>query len=458
MAKITGRLTELAVKNAKPEIRKDGTISKTTLLPDGDGLYLQLSIGTKAPEREPDETLDAYRERLLTQMLDGGILFSRSWVFRSAVGGRETRIGLGAYPGVTLAKARESAKEQRDSRDRGTNPLKAKQQKEAAGAKAEQEREAAEARANAHGTTFAQAAAQYIAGQEAGWSNPSYRAQWKQSLKDYAYPLIGDLPVAEVTAELVLQVIEPYWKEKTKTMADLRARIAKVLNFAAIKGYRPKGQNPAAWKDNLEVSLAKPSRVTPVVNHPALPYAKIGAFMAELRKNPSIVARALEFTILYASRVGEVRFARWSEIDLKARLWTIPASRMKAREEHNVPLSERACAILEAIEGDTIPHPATLVFNKMGRRLALNAALKLACQMEPGITLHGFRSTFRDWVGDETEHRREIAEFALAHKVVGVEGDYRRGKALRKRRRLMEDWAQYCATIPAESADADRVA
>ena len=161
--------------------------------------------------------------------------------------------------------------------------------------------------------------------------------------------------MADVTPELVLQVLEPRWAKKTKTMKDLRGRIAKVLNFAAVKGYRPKGPNPAAWKDNLEVSLARPSKVTSVVNHPALPYAKVGAFMARLRKDPSFKARALEFIILCASRAGEVLGARWREIDLKARLWTIPAERMKMRKEHNVALSEAACAILQAIKGDKPP-------------------------------------------------------------------------------------------------------
>lgn len=457
MAKLVTRLSDRAVNNAKPGIRVDGTIPKTTLLPDGDGLALQLSVGTKPPAREPDETPEAYRERVVRLMATGGVTFSRSWIFRSAVGGKEHRIGLGAYPGVTLAEAREAAKEHRNARDKGVNPLAERLRKEAAEAAAKREEEAARARAAAHSTTFAMAAEQYISGQEASWSNASYRAQWKQSLKDYAYPLIGDLSVAEVTSDLVLQVLEPHWRTKTKTMKDLRARIAKVLNYAAAKGYRPRGQNPAAWRDNLDAILAKPSKIirpgklTPVMHHPALPYADIVDFMAKLRQNSSIEARALEFSILTAARTGEVRFMRWSEVDLKGRLWSIPAHRMKGREEHNVPLSEATCAILLAVKGDdAIPHPATLVFNKLGRRLALNATLTLARKMRPGSTRHGFRSTFRDWVAEKSRHDGELAEFALAHKVVGVKGAYLRGRLLEKRRLLMEDWARYCATVRTE--------
>jgi integrase len=466
MAKITERLTDLKCKNAKPTIRPDGTMAKTTLLPDGSGLYLQLSTSTKAPERAPDETATAYRQRLIAMLQSGDVIqVSKSWVFRSAVGGKEHRIGLGPYPKVSLTEARERADGHRAASRNGTNPLDAKRQKERDEERAAREKKAADALAAARGTTFKEAAERYMAGQKAGWSSAVYRGQWSQSLEDYAYPVFGDLPVSDVTPELVLQVLHgpdydpekpetSRWVQKTKTMKDLRARIAKVINFAAVKGLRPKGPNPAAWKDNLEVDLAKPSKVTPVVNHPALPYTRAPAFMARLRDDHSVAARALEFTILCASRAGEVFGARWGEFDLKARLWTIPANRMKGRETHNTPLSDRACAILTAIKCDTIPHPSALVFtNRVGLQLADTMLLRLARRLQPDmpeLTVHGFRSTFRDWVSEETNHAPEVAEHALAHKVKGVEGDYRRGTALKKRRALMEDWARYCAAAPAE--------
>jgi integrase len=230
-------------------------------------------------------------------------------------------------------------------------------------------------------------------------------------------------------------------------------------NTLLIRGhFYPRGRDTPECRTGLDqdVSSADEIGVAPVIagesNVPALPYAKVGAFMARLRKEPSTRARALEFTILCASRLGEVLGARWGEIDLKARLWTIPAERMKMREEHNVALSEAACAILQAIKGDTTPHPSTLVFTN---RVCKTDLLKLARRLQPDmpeVTVHGFRSCFRDWVSDETDHAREVAEHALAHKVKGVEGDYRRGTALKKRRIMMDDWAKFCAAAPADSA------
>ena len=424
----------LVVLAAKPKKRPDGTVAKTTLVPDGGGLYLQLSAS--------------------------GDTISKSWIFRSSVGGRETRMGLGVYPSVSLSEARDKAAVCRSDSRTGVNPLAAKRQRAVEEERAERERKAAEALANARGVTFKDAAEQYIRGKQAGWSSAAYRAQWTQSLEDYAFPIFGDLPCADVTPELVLQALEPHWEARTKTMKDARGRIAAVLNFAAVKGYRPRGQNPAAWRDNLEVSLAKPSLVTPVINHPALPHAQIPEFMARVRAEESTKARALEMVVLCASRVSEVIGARWSEFNLTDRLWTIPASRMKTREEHNVPLSDAAIAVLMAVRGDAIPHPNNLVFpNPRGMKWQKTDILKVARKIWPdmintpegprAITVHGLRSSFRDWVGEEdTGHAGEVAEHALAHVVKGVEGDYRRGKALKKRRRLMADWAAFCASQP----------
>jgi hypothetical protein len=258
MGKRIERLTDLKCKNAKPAVRPDGTVAKTTLLPDGGNLYLQIS--------------------------DTG---SKSWIFRSAVGGCETRIGLGAYPQTSLIEARKLADQHRAAARSGANPLDAKRQREAGEERVRREKAAAEALANARGVTFEHAAEHYIAGKKAGWSNAAYREQWGQSLRDDVFPTLGGVSCADIDAEMVLRVLEPNWTTRTKTMSDVRGRIAKILNFAAVKGYRPKGPNPAAWKDNLEVSLASPNKVRPVENRPALPYADVPAFMARLRRDDS---------------------------------------------------------------------------------------------------------------------------------------------------------------------------
>jgi integrase len=226
------------------------------------------------------------------------------------------------------------------------------------------------------------------------------------------------------------------------------------LNYAAVKGYRPKGPNPAAWRDNLEVSLPKPKKLRPVAHHPTMPYADVPEFMRRVRADSSTKARALELTVLCGSRRNEVLGARWGEFDLEAGLWTIPAKRMKRRADHVVPLSDAAVTMLIEMRGNAISHPASLVFvNDRGLQLYKEDMLRLARKLWAGpqqFDLHGFRSSFRDWVGDETDTAREIAEAALHHKVRGVEGAYRRGTALRKRHQLMNDWAAYCAGQPVQ--------
>jgi integrase len=279
--------------------------------------------------------------------------------------------------------------------------------------------------------TFKQCAEAYMAAQEAGWTSPVYRRQWKDTLARFAYPIIGDLPVADVTKAHILQILQPIWKTKTTTAKGLRARIATVLDYAAAQNYRPREGNPAAWEGNLAFDLAKPGRVRPKRHHPALNYEAVSPFMVQLRQDPGTAARALEFTILTAARSSEVRFARWSEIDLERRLWTVPAARMKMRGDpergdHIVPLSDAAVAILTAIKGDDAPDPDELIFKgRFGTRLA-EGGLRCACnRINPDIAVHAFRSCFSDWVGDCTDASEETREFCLAHVKRGVAGAYR---------------------------------
>jgi integrase len=270
----------------------------------------------------------------------------------------------------------------------------------------------------------------------------------------YVYPIIGDLPVADIDQALVLRCLEPRWRKATATMKKLRARIGKVLGYAAAKGYRPKGPNPAAWAENLEhMGLAKPGKIAPTKHHAALKYEKIGAFMAALRKDKRISAKALEFAILTAARSHEVRLAPWSEIELDKGLWTIPVARLKMRREedrapHTVPLSAAACAILKGIKGDRTPEPDELIFaGRTGRRLADNALRKAARRIDPTISAHGFRSTFKDWAGDRANAPDEVSEFCLGHVKTGLAAAYRRRTAVEKRRELMGLWAHYCDVV-----------
>ena len=260
-----------------------------------------------------------------------------------------------------------------------------------------------------------------------------------------------------MTKAHILQILQPIWKTKTTTAKGLRARIATVLDYAASKDYRPREGNPAAWEGNLAFDLAKPSRVRPKRHRPALDYEKIGAFIVKLRKDPGTAARALEFTILTAARSSEVRFARWSEIDLERRLWTVPAARMKMRGDpergdHIVPLSDAAVAILTAIKGDEPPDPDELIFKgRFGTRLA-EGGLRCACnRINPDIAVHAFRSCFSDWVGDCTDVSEETREFCLAHVKRGVAGAYRHKTAVEKRRVLLQQWADYCNNVVADN-------
>jgi integrase len=338
-------------------------------------------------------------------------------MLRFMLNGKSHDMGLGSALDVTLAEARAKAAHARKLKADGIDPLATKRASRAAA-------RAAEVKA----VTFGECAHSYLAAHRGGWRSVVHAEQWRQSIADYAFPFLGALPVASVDTALVLRVIEPIWSTKTATASRVRNRVELILDWAKARGYRD-GENPARWRGHLDKLLPAPTKVQRKTHHAALPYAELPAFMAELRAHEGNAARALEFVILTAARTGEVRFATTAEFDKAAAVWTIPASRMKSGKEHRVPLSAPALALVD----DAI--------NLMSRVIMS----KLMAKLRPGITVHGFRSTFRDWAAERTNFPREIAELALAHAVGSeVERAYRRTDLFDKRRELMTAWATYC--------------
>jgi len=397
MGRHVEKLSALAVSRAKTR----------GYLGDGGGLYLQVSANG-----------------------------AKSWVFRFKDHGRLREMGLGSIHAIALAEARKRAAACRQMRLDGTDPIAVKK-----AGKLKAKLEAARA------MTFQQCAEAYIEAHKAGWQNAKHAAQWSSTLKTYAYPLFGGLPVQAVDVGLIAKVLEPVWKTKTETASRLRGRIERVLDWATVRKYR-QGDNPARWRGHLDQLLPARSRVHKVQHHPALPYAEIGQFMADLREQGSTSALALEFLILTAARTAEVLGATWTEIDLDAAIWTIPAERMKAKKEHRVPLSRPVLAILKRLH----KHRAgEFVFMgaKPERPLSSMALLMLRERMSRSdLTVHGFRSTFRDWCAERTNFPREVAEHALAHSLPDkVEAAYQRGDLFDKRRKLMDQWARYCGTV-----------
>jgi len=342
-------------------------------------------------------------------------------------------LGLGSYVDVSLEEARRKATELRASLREGKDP-KAERDARRAGLKAEA----------AKGMTFDQTAAACIADLRGGWKNEKHADQWINTLATYASPLIGSLPIATIDLPLIRKVLDPIWTTKNETASRVRQRLESVLAWATVSGYRT-GDNPARWRGHLDHLLPKPSKVQKPKHHPALPYAEMGAFMTELRERTGLGALALEFTILTAARTGEVISAKWDEFDLSKKLWTIPAARMKAGKEHTVPLSKRALEIIRELEKVKI---GPFVFPGVEEdeplsNMAMNATLKRMEYLD--ITVHGFRSTFRDWAGEQTNYPREIIEHALAHQLKDkAEAAYSRSTLPEKRRQLMEEWAKYC--------------
>jgi len=370
---------------------------------------------------------------------DGGGLYLRisesgtkGWIFRFGENSRLHDMGLGPAHTISLARARELARECRELRLQGIDPIAHRRASLAA-------RRASEARA----MTFKQCAEAYMASHEDAWRNARHREQWRRSLMMYVYPVFGELSVAAIDIGLVMKVIEPLWKTKTETGSRVRGRIESILDWARVRGFRS-GENPARWRGHLDHLLPARSKLRRVKHFAALPYAEIGGFMAALRQQTSMGARALEFTILAAARTGEIIGATWDEIDLAARTWTIPGSRMKGGKEHKVPLSAAATAVLKdmaAIRHSEFVFPGA----RGGRPLsAMAMAMSLRRMRRDDLTTHGFRSTFRDWASERTSFPREVAEMALAHAIPSaVEAAYRRGDLFEKRRRLMEAWADF---------------
>lgn len=372
---------------------------------------------------------------------DGGGLYlrvkgsgSRSWVFICQWQGKRREIGLGSFLSVDVDFARERAEEARRRLAQGLDPVAAVEDGDAP------ER-----------VTFGQAATALVDSLEGGWRNPKHRAQWRSTLKTHCKP-IWSKPIDEIDTTDVLAVLRPIWTETPETASRVRGRIERVLDAAKVKGQRS-GENPARWRGHLDVILPGRKKAH-ARHHPAMPYQDVPEFVRSLKGRLSTAARALHFLILTAARTGEVLGATWKEIDLEAKIWTVPADRMKAGAEHRVPLTPAAIAVLNAVAihgraADAYVFPS----QKVGSPLSAMSMLMLLRRMKvTDVTPHGFRSTFRDWAGEETKHPREVAEAALAHQVGNaVERSYRRGDALEKRRRLMAEWSEYLEGLAPKS-------
>lgn len=370
---------------------------------------------------------------LLLQITPSG---ARSWILRASVDGRRREIGLGPYPDVTLAQARERAREKRDAIWRGVDPAAPVQQT----------------------LIFDKAVDQFLAAKLEEFRNEKHRKQWRATLDTHASKHLGKMPVGQIDVHDVLRVLAPIWSTTTETASRLRGRIESVLAWALVSGHRT-GDNPARWKGNLDAILPKPGKVAKSENHPALALSDAGRWFGDLRKREGTSARALEFLALTAARSGEVRGATWGEIDLDAAIWTVPAARMKARKEHRVPLTAEAVALLKARpKGDAGDLVFAAVMGGTLSDMSLSAVMRRMQESEvaagktgfldprskrPAVP-HGLRSTFRDWAAERTVYPREMAEIALAHTVgTEVERAYRRGDMVEKRRVMMAGWGRF---------------
>lgn len=369
---------------------------------------------------------------------------NRSWVFRyrDRVTGKLRDHGLGAARDVTLEQAREAARTARGELRSGVDPIDTRKA---------QRLEATRRRLQA--VTFGQCTERYIDSHRAAWRNAKHAAQWRSTLDTYAAALLPR-PVAEIDDSAVLGALEPIWASKTETATRLRQRIEAVLDWAAVRQYR-RGDNPARWRGHLDHLLPTPSKLKPHQPRAALPYTEAPAFFKQLRGEAGLAPIALQLQILTATRPGEVVGARWEEFDMENLTWTIPGERMKAGKAHRVPLSAQAVQLLEAA-----PRASELVFP--GRRangMTTAALLKVLKALRPGLTVHGFRSTFRDWAADMTSFPREVAEQALAHSLQDkTEAAYRRTDLFNKRAQLMADWARFCTSPPRQSASVSDIA
>ncbi|MBM0105195.1 integrase arm-type DNA-binding domain-containing protein [Steroidobacter sp. S1-65] len=362
-----------------------------------------------------------------------------SWILRVVIGENRADLGLGSYPEIGLAQARDRAREAREQIRGGIDPRQAK--KAAA---------LALRAATARALTFEAAAKACHIAKVSEFRNSKHKDDWINSLDRYAFPDLGSVPVAEIDLPHLVKVLGPIWTSKTETATRVRQRIESVLAWATVNKFRT-GDNPARWKGNLEHALPKPAKVRKVAHHPALLWQEVGGFMADLRKREGMGARALEFAILTAARSGEVRGATWDEIDLKAKLWTIPAGRMKAGKQHRIPLSEPALKLLKALPRfDGSPYVFAAARGGMLSDMSLSAVTR---RMGLDVVPHGFRSSFKDWCRTSTAYPDEVSELALAHvNSDATRAAYARDELLPQRQRLMTDWAKYCTTVPRTAA------
>lgn len=360
---------------------------------------------------------------------------SRAWVLRFVLNDKRRRMGLGSYPAVSLAEARDRARLARSLIRNGVDPIDQRtSNKETIVAAA------------AKSLTFAKAAEKFIAAHEDSWSNAKHRLQWVSTIGTYANPIIGQLPVAAIEQRHILQILNPIWRSKTETASRLRGRIEQVLNWAKVQGLRD-GPNPARWRDHLDLLLPAPEKVSPVKHLAAVPLSEAKLIWQLICDTSGMGAQALQLQILTAGRSGEARGARWSELDLEGAVWVIPKERMKAKREHRIPLPRQAVELLRKqprIVGAELVFPSSR--NTPLSDMTLTAVMRRLKRTE---VPHGWRSTFRDWVGDCTDYPSELAEIALAHSVDSkVEQAYRRGDMLEKRRPLMQEWADFLTQIP----------
>jgi len=392
------RLTALQIKNA----------SKRGLLCDGDGLNLQISASGEA----------------------------KSWIFRFRMDGKYHDHGLGSLKTLSLAEAREAARECRRLRLKGLNPIEERKRRRVA-ARLE----------DAKSLTFKDCVEQYVESHEAAWKENRHKGKWLRSLVKYAYPTLGNLPVGQIDVNCVFDAIDPIWRDKNETASRVRGRIETVLDWATVRGYRT-GSNPSRWKGNLAHLLPARDKVKKVQHMKSLPYADLPNFYKDLSERSTPASIMLRFTILTAARTGDVRFAVWDEIDFDKNIWVIPETRMKSEKEHRVALSTEAVNILKeqkkkCVNNFIFPGP---IKDKAFSENAMLTVLK-DMNLKGKATVHGFRSTFKVWASEQTEYPNEVSEFALAH-VQGnkVQEAYKRTDLLEKRVPLMESWAKFCLT------------
>ena len=393
MASNTNKLTAIQVRK----------LTSPGFYPDGRGLYLQIGKAGK-----------------------------KAWVYRYKIDGKERRQGLGSSIDVSLSDARAAASESRKLRLENKDPIDEKNKK-----KTESHL------ASAKTTTFKECAISFIDSHKSGWTNKKHIDQWTNTLTTYAYPIIGDLSVQDVDTSLTMKVLEPIWATKTETATRVRQRIENILDWAKAREFRM-GENPARWRGHLDMLLPNPAKIQKVKHFSAMPYMETPAYFTELRKRNILSAKALAFIILTATRSNETRSARWSEIDIDGAMWTIPEDRMKAKREHKVPLSPECLQILEEAKAFKIND---FVFPGDNKKTGISSAAlqRLLRETQSEATIHGFRSSFRDWCAEMTNYDSKLAEFALAHQLSdATEAAYLRSKMVDKRRKLMDAWSRYC--------------